>query len=114
MEDGTNLLVVAMSWAAQLTVAIFFIAGFVSFYTEVWNRAFSDSERSRTERIWLRVALIVLAIGLGSILHFAGYLGGSTSMMYHNIGLFILVFSLLDEEINFGEYLIRCVALITV
>ena len=42
VEDGTNLLVVAMSWAAQLTVAIFFIAGFVSFYTEVWNRAFSD------------------------------------------------------------------------
>ncbi|MFC6169335.1 GGDEF domain-containing protein [Loigolactobacillus jiayinensis] len=112
--DKQNLLVAIMSWAAQLTVAIFFIAGFVSFYTEVWNRAFGDSTRSRKERILLRISLIVLSIGLGSILHFAGYFGGSNAMMYHNIGLFILVFSLLDEEINIGEYLIRCVAIIVV
>jgi len=26
-----------MIWAAQLLVAVFFIAGFVSFYTEIWN-----------------------------------------------------------------------------
>lgn len=43
-----------------------------------------------------------------------GYISGSNAMMYHNIGLFILVFSILDEEINLGEYLIRCTALIVV
>ncbi|MFD1317998.1 hypothetical protein [Loigolactobacillus zhaoyuanensis] len=112
--DGQNILVVAMSWAAQLTVAIFFIAGFVSFYTEIWNQAFRNTQRPRSERIVLRAILILLSIGLGSVLHFAGYISGNNAMMYHNIGLFILVFALLDEEINLGEYLIRGGALIVV
>lgn len=103
-----------MIWAAQLLVAVFFIAGFVSFYTEIWNQAFVNPHKSQRKRTELRIFLLVLSIGIASVLHFAGYISGSSSMMYHNLGLFILVFALLDEEINLGEYLIRCAALLIV
>ncbi|GAK46982.1 diguanylate cyclase [Secundilactobacillus oryzae JCM 18671] len=114
MNMNSSELLLVMTWAAQLLVAVFFIAGFVSFYTEIWDQAFVNPRRSRRERISMRVVLVVLSVGLASILHVAGYISGSSAMMFHNIGLFILVFSLLDADINIGEYLVRCFALVAV
>lgn len=101
-------------WIAQLLVAIFFIVGFIDIYMSIWHTAFRTPSASHSKRILYRVILILLSVGVSSVLHFAGYESGNNAMMYHNIGLFILSFSLLDEDINTGEYSLRCVALIIV
>ncbi|MDV7718445.1 diguanylate cyclase [Pediococcus ethanolidurans] len=101
-------------WIAQLIVAVFFIVGFIDIYMAIWHTAFRNIHSGQAKRVTYRVLLIVLSVGVSSVLHFAGYNSGNNAMMYHNIGLFILVFSLLDEDINFGEYFIRSAAIVIV
>ncbi|WP_412989365.1 GGDEF domain-containing protein [Pediococcus siamensis] len=104
-------LVNAGIWIAQLLVAVFFIVGFIDIYMAVWNAAFRNLHTKQENKILYRVLLILMSVGISSILHFAGYNSVTNAMMYHNVGLFILVFTLFDEEINIWEYLIRCGAL---
>lgn len=42
----------------------------------------------------------------------AGYAGSVNAILHHNIGLFILILALLDEDTSIWEYLIRCGLLI--
>jgi hypothetical protein len=96
-------------WIVQLVIACFFTAGYLSFSTGLWQNAFHNTIISRRRKVFSRIAITVTALGIGSILHFIGYVVGNNAVMYHNIGLFILVLSLFDDGINIGEYLIRAV-----
>lgn len=96
-------------WIVQLVIACFFTAGYLSFSTGLWQNTFHNTIISRRRKVFSRIAITVTALGIGSILHFIGYVVGNNAVMYHNIGLFILVLSLFDDGINIGEYLIRAV-----
>lgn len=110
-----NILLLSANWITQLLVAQLIISGFVNFYTQVWNRGFGDVHQSHKKRVIYRGLLIVVSTGLSMLLFLAGYVNASntTTMMYHNIALFILILAILDEGINGGEFLIRCVSLTT-
>ncbi|WP_127849334.1 sensor domain-containing diguanylate cyclase [Lacticaseibacillus hulanensis] len=86
-----------------------FTAGFVSYYSRLSRYAFSNGEQEKPGylRILARIALPIMSIGTGTILHFMGYLTYQDAMMFHNMGLFMLVFTFLDEHINNWEYLVR-------
>lgn len=101
-------------WIAQLVVATFFIVGFIDIYMAMWHTAFRNLHTTQAKRLAYRISLMLLSIGVSAILHFVGYISGVNAMMFHNIGLFVLLFALLDADINFGEYFIRCAAVIIV
>lgn len=80
----------------------------------MWHTAFRNLHTTQAKRLAYRISLMLLSIGVSAILHFVGYISGVNAMMFHNIGLFVLLFALLDADINFGEYFIRCAAVIIV
>ncbi|WP_461213399.1 diguanylate cyclase domain-containing protein [Lacticaseibacillus sp. GG6-2] len=102
-----------MLWFAQLLVAVFFTSGFVGHYQNIYGIAFA-SPRSKTQRWIARIGLMALSLGTGLILHMMGYLVGSNSVMFHNVGLFLLVFPLLDDGISWGELAVRIGGLLLV
>ncbi|KRL80801.1 Signal transduction diguanylate cyclase [Secundilactobacillus paracollinoides DSM 15502 = JCM 11969] len=101
-------------WLTQLLIAIFFMSGFVTYYLRVWNDVFQHNTKTHRQQIAGRLYLMALALVVGGILHLAGYVGASNAMMYHNIGLFVLTFPLLDDKINLWEYSERSIALISI
>lgn len=109
-----NGIVFDINWLTQLFVAQLFIAGFVNFYTQVWNRGFGDLHKSRKKRIFYRFALVFLSAGLGFLLFIAGVTSPSSTaaMAYHNMSLFVVILAVLDEGINRGEFLVRCLNLL--
>ncbi|KRM56267.1 GGDEF domain-containing protein [Lacticaseibacillus sharpeae] len=98
----------------QLVFACFYISGFVTYYQHVWHRAFRSTDATLGQRRWYRIYLIILALGIGNVLHFGGYTISGSSMMYHNVGLFVVAFPLLDGEITLGEFAIRALGLIEI
>jgi diguanylate cyclase (GGDEF)-like protein len=93
-------------WFAQVLIAIFFTSGFVRHYQEVYEYAF-DATHTKAWRYTARGLLMVMAIGVGFILHIMGYVVGSNSVMFHNVGLFLMLFPLLDTGITWWEVVIR-------
>lgn len=100
-------------WFAQLLVAVFFTSGFVGHYQDLYGFAF-DATHSKRQRWLARIGLMVLSLGTGLILHMMGYLVGSNSVMFHNVGLFLLVFPLLDDGISWWELIVRVGGLLLV
>ncbi|WP_196246289.1 sensor domain-containing diguanylate cyclase [Lacticaseibacillus zhaodongensis] len=100
------------TWFAQLLIAIFFASGFVSFYQKLWWEAFRKEGLSEQRKIAFRVALMVLSFGVAICLHLVGYEVHLNGVLFHNLGLFILAFPLLDQRISRGEYALRVVGLL--
>lgn len=94
---------------ADLLIAICFTAGFVSYYSRLSRFGFGQdgNDAPHYQHMLARIALPLLSIGTGTILHFMGYLTYDDSMMFHNVGLFLLVFTFLDENINNWEFAVR-------
>jgi hypothetical protein len=86
-------------WFAQILVAIFFTSGFIGHYQDIYDIAFNPAHSAR-KRWTARIALMVLSIGVGMILHLMGYVVGTNTVMFHNVGLFLLLFPLLDTGIS--------------
>lgn len=101
-------------WIAQLLIAIFFMSGFISYYQAVYQYAFVRQQTPRTRQIGARILLMVMSLGTGTILHLMGYLVHNNSLMFHNIGLFLLIFPLLDAAITHWELLVRLAGLLSV
>lgn len=98
----------------QLLVAVFFISGYVSFYMRMWSRGFRDPERSKVNRSAYRIFIILMTLVCATILNAVGYISGTSAVFYHNVGLFIVILALLDEDTNIGEYLLRCLMLVAI
>ncbi|GAA3612582.1 hypothetical protein GCM10022296_15370 [Secundilactobacillus similis DSM 23365 = JCM 2765] len=96
----------------QLIIASIFMSGFVSLYQELGQ--FLGGQKANWARIGSRVLLMVFSLGVGSLFHFMGYYVYYNAMMFHNMGLFILVFTMFDTDLKIWEYLIRAIALISV
>ncbi|AVK63773.1 hypothetical protein C5Z26_06480 [Lactobacillus sp. CBA3606] len=105
---------VGLIWIVQLMLACFFIVGYLADSTRIWNIAFHANYATERQRRVNRVLLTVMALAVGGMLHFTGYIMGPNAMMFHNMSLFVLVLSLLDDGINLGEYLLRVAGLFTV
>lgn len=93
-------------WFVEVLVAVFFVSGVIRHYQELYEYAF-DEKNDRVRRIVARVLMPVLTIGLGMLLHFIGYSYPDTGMACHNLGLFLLVFPLIDVGINNWELAVR-------
>ncbi|KRM55789.1 sensor domain-containing diguanylate cyclase [Lacticaseibacillus sharpeae] len=108
-----NLIMQPLSlWLAQIIVGVFFISGFIRHYQNIYHDAFLDENYAH--RTLARLALMVLSIGVGFMLHMIGYMTINTGLMFHNLGLFLLVFTLLDADINLAELSARTAALLLV
>lgn len=93
-------------WFAQVLIAIFFASGFVRHYQELYQYAF-DLNHKKARRFAARVLLMVMAVGVGAMLHIMGDVVGSNSVMFHDLGLFLMVFPLLDTGITWWELAVR-------
>lgn len=113
MKMNLHLLSLPM-WLTQGMIAIFFACGFITYYQNVWRRAFVLNQDRPRKQVLYRILLAVMAVGVGGALHLMGYEVLTTAMMFHNLGLFLLVLSLLDQQINLGEYLVRVAALVII
>jgi hypothetical protein len=100
-------------WFAQLLISIFFISGFIRYYQSLYQYAFNDHSHS-TYPIGARTLLMVMSLGTAFILHFMGYMVHNDALMFHNVGLFLLIFPLLDASINKLELLIRLAGAVSV
>lgn len=98
----------------QLVFACFYISGFVTYYQHVWHRAFRQPDTTANERMRYRIYMMILFLGIGNVLHFGGYAVSGSAMMYHNVGLFVMAFPLLDDDISWWEYAIRAAGVIEV
>ncbi|WP_407894152.1 diguanylate cyclase domain-containing protein [Lacticaseibacillus sp. N501-2] len=100
-------------WVAQILVAVFFTSGFIGHYQDLYDYAFS-AERTAGKRWAARIGLMVMSIGVGMTLHLMGYVVGNNTVMFHNVGLFLVLFPLLDSGISWWEVAIRAGALLSV
>lgn len=100
-------------WFAQLLISIFFISGFIRYYQSLYQYAFNDHSHP-TYPVGARTLLMVMSLGTAFILHFMGYMVHSNALMFHNVGLFLLIFPLLDASINKLELLIRLAGAVSV
>jgi diguanylate cyclase (GGDEF)-like protein len=96
-------------WIAQVLIAIFFTSGFIRHYQNIYRNAFVIPDYKH--KMAARIALMVLSIGIGMMLHLMGYVVGKNAVMFHNLGLFLLLFPLLDDDISIWELLIRIAGL---
>lgn len=99
-------------WISELLISSFFVAGFLNYYQILYQRAFIVQGIQATQQYLFRAGLLVMSIGTALILHLIGYLMGDNALLFHNIGLFLLVFPLLNDRTNHFEFLIRILALL--
>lgn len=101
-------------WIVQLTVANFFIAGFVELFNTIWRQAFQPDDlppaiKRRRRRTWLLLPIIV-----GGVMQYGGLISGRNTAMFINISLFVLVIPLLARNNTTVTYLFRCAILLGV
>lgn len=97
-------------WFVHLFISTLFVAGMVVAYNRVWLAAFRAPATTQRKRVLTaRGLLMLLPVFLALLLEFAAYTDPINWSMYTNIEWFILLYPLLDEEINGWEYLLRAV-----
>lgn len=98
---------------AQVLIASIFMAGFISIYQRI-GRSITPEQVTARRRFWLRLVLIIFSLGAGTLFHLMGYIVNYNAMMYHNMGLFLISFTLIDEQIGLWEYLIRMACILAI
>lgn len=96
-------------WFAQLVISFMFAAGFITYYRQIWRYVLS-LHKDKPVITWVaRIVIVLAAIGVGTALHMVGWLvfTNASGLMFHNMGLFVLTFILLDEHTTWWEFLIR-------
>ncbi|ANZ64654.1 hypothetical protein AYR62_11595 [Secundilactobacillus paracollinoides] len=99
-------------WGIELGIAAFFMFGFLTVYLNMTRRAFDTENDSAAHRLLWRVGLVVLTFVTGIALNIQGDFSETNSLMYYSLAVFVFVFPLTDEEINFVEYAIRAVGVV--
>lgn len=95
-------------WFVHLFISTLFIAGMVVAYNRVWQLAFRGNLPEKgAQRVAARVLLSLTPVAIAGMLEFASYADPISWATYTNIELFVLVYPLLDEEINGWEYTLR-------
>ncbi len=103
-------------WFAQLVISFMFAAGFITYYRQIWRYVLS-LQKDKPVIAWVaRVVIVLVAIGIGTALHMVGWLvfTNASGLMFHNMGLFVLTFILLDGHTTWWEFLIRVVGVANV
>lgn len=110
--QSTKLGALIQTWPTQFAIAAFFTMGFAITYYQLWRHAFV-TESTRAHHYLARTELVVLGLVLGILLNLMGIVVplNSNSMMFHNLGIFVFFFMMLDERINLGEFILRCLAI---
>lgn len=97
-------------WFVHLFISSLFVAGVVAAYNRFWQLAFRGKPTDR--RNYTRAArgiLLVLPLLVALLLEFAAYADPINWALYTNIEWFVLLYPVLDEEINGWEYSFRVV-----
>ncbi|KRK37167.1 sensor domain-containing diguanylate cyclase [Loigolactobacillus bifermentans] len=97
----------------QVLIASVFMAGFISIYQRIGHRI-TPELLTPWRHFWVRVVLVVISLGIGTMFHLMGYIVNYNAMMFHNMGLFLISFTLIDEEIGLWEYLTRLVCILAI
>lgn len=93
-------------WCTQIIIATFFMSGVISHYQQLHAYA-TNHEKPKARRLLARVMLVVMSAGVGSILHMMGYSVGINTMMFMNLGLFLMLIPIFDTDINWFEVSVR-------
>lgn len=98
----------------QLVIVLMLAVGFVSYYRRTWHYVFDTEHDNHTQFKALRGGLLVLVLLLGLGFHFAGVIMYTNSIMFYNIGLFLLTFTLLDRSASWWEFGGRVIGLLVI
>ncbi|KRM87411.1 Signal transduction diguanylate cyclase [Lacticaseibacillus thailandensis DSM 22698 = JCM 13996] len=103
-------------WLAQLFITTVFATGFITYYQQGWHNAHEKYGQRPVVSWMIRLTMLVGAIVLGIALHMIGWrvFANTTGLMFHNLGLFTLTFTLLVEGEALWEYLVQLVAVLFV
>lgn len=88
----------------QIVLVVMVAAGFVSYYRRTWHYVFATEQTGHTQYRSLRGGLLLVVLILGLGMHYAGGAMPTNGIMFHNIGLFLLSFTLLDRDAHWWEF----------
>ncbi len=112
MDPGDNVATLGTAplgaplWFAQLLITFMFATGFINYYRRIWHVANVWFKDKPVYKWLIRIVVALAAIGIGTALHMVGWLvfTNATGLMFHNMGLFVLTFILLDQNIRWWEF----------
>lgn len=100
--------------ALQIVIVVLLATGFVSYYRQLWHMIFATEQSEQMQYRRLRSGLLVLVLTLGLGFHYAGTVMYTNGIMFQNIGLFLLTFTLLDRDASWWEFGARFVGVLVV
>lgn len=98
-------------WLAQSIIALFFMAGFLSYYQKLYRYAFVE-EHPHAQQLGVRIGILVMSVGTAVVLQVIGYLMIHSALMFHNIALFLFLLPFLNSSLGKFENGMRLVMLI--
>lgn len=89
----------------------FLVAGFNGYEMHLWREAHMPEERKTT---WYRIALLAVPIIVGLTLLYVGHNNATRNVELLNVGMFIMMLPLFDDQLQRWEHVTRaaCVALV--
>ncbi|WP_461215805.1 GGDEF domain-containing protein, partial [Lacticaseibacillus sp. GG6-2] len=97
-----------------LVFAIVFVCALVIGYSRIWQRVVGNTVLSKAQQIAIRCLLPLASWVLGGLLVATSMTSIQDAWLYASIGLFLIAFPVLDNQLGRWEYLLRCVALLVV
>ncbi|WP_125711464.1 sensor domain-containing diguanylate cyclase [Lacticaseibacillus porcinae] len=91
----------------QMMIVVLLATGFVSYYRRSWHYVFDTEQAGHTQARALRSGLLALVLVLGLGFHYAGSVMFTNGIMFHDIGLFLLTFTLMDRDADWWEFVAR-------
>lgn len=81
----------------RVATVTFFSIGFIAFFQRIWYDAFENQHTQRIGRIWRRVMLLAISVGMGLFIHYGAmtFIHNNSAILYHNWALFVLTLPLL-------------------
>lgn len=104
----------AWLFSLQIAIVLMLAVGFVSYYRRAWHGVFDTEKAGHTQAPALRSGLLVIVLSLGLGFHYAGTVMYLNSLMFYNIGLFLLTFTLLDRAASWWEFGARLMGVLVI
>ncbi|WP_155287530.1 GGDEF and EAL domain-containing protein [Lacticaseibacillus zhaodongensis] len=102
---------VLLPQVALLVFAIGFVCALVLGYTLIWQRVVGNTSLTKWQQIAIRTALPLTSWILSGLLIATSMTSIQSAWIYASIGLFLVAFPVLDNQLGRLEYLLRCAAL---
>ncbi|WP_407893182.1 EAL domain-containing protein [Lacticaseibacillus sp. N501-2] len=110
----TNDSAILLSQIVLLIFSIGFVCALVIGYSRIWQQVVGNTKLSKGQQLAIRTALPLASWILGALLTATSLTGIENAWLYALIGLFLVAFPVLDNQLGRGEYALRSLALVTI